>query len=351
VPELSVDNAAASLSRHGLAFENLRFAELGGGISNKVILAENTGSGGGFRAVLKQSLGQLRTETGWHSERERIFREAAAMRWMAEKAESGAFGTFRGSRVPRILFEDPGNFTIAMEAAPPGAEMWKTLLFRGEHDRNVARLAGATLGSMISASLHDPEAERLFGDQTVFDQLRIDPYYRFTASRLTAGRRPEAAEYIHRLISRSGMRRSSLVHGDWSPKNLLVHHVAQPGSLWVIDWEVVHYGDPSFDVAFLLNHLLLKSIAMPRYGAQLAGLADAFIDGFDGLGGLSARLPADCDWIVPAALEHLPALLLARVEGKSPAEYLDSEMRDRAAVLALDLMNHPAASVGEVFLR
>ncbi len=189
---------------------------------------------------------------------------------------------------------------------------------------------------MISASMHDPEAESLFGDQTVFEQLRIDPYYRFTASR-----RPEAAEYIHRLIGRSSLRRDCLVHGDWSPKNLLVHE----NSLWVIDWEVVHYGDPSFDVGFLLSHLLLKSIAMPQYRAQLAGLAGAFLDG------LAARLPAECGWIVPAALEHLPALLLARVEGKSPAEYLDAGMRKRAAALAVDLMTRPPASLEEVFQR
>jgi hypothetical protein len=308
---------------------NLRFEELGGGVSNKVILAE----GPEFRAVLKQSLGQLRTEAGWNSDRERIFREAAAMRWMNGKATSGAFA---GSAIPRIFFEDASGFTIAMEAAPSGAEMWKAQLFRGEHDYGIARLVGATLGSVISASWHDAEAEGLFGDQTVFDQLRIDPYYRYTASR-----RPDAAAYIQELIGRSALRRVSLVHGDWSPKNLLVYE----DRIWVIDWEVIHFGDPSFDVGFLLNHLVLKSIAMPQHRDAIVHLAYAFLDG------LITRLPADADWIVPAALEHLPALLLARVEGKSPAEYLDAGMRRRAAALALDLMRNPPASAGEAFLR
>jgi 5-methylthioribose kinase len=322
VPELSADNAAEWLYGHGIQAEHLRFTELGGGISNKVILVE----GPDFRAVLKQSLGQLRTETGWSSDRNRILREAAAMRWMTASAVG----------VPRILFEDPPAFTIAMESAPSGAEMWKTQLFRGEHDCGLARLIGVTLGTMISASWHDPEAERIFGDQTVFDQLRIDPYYRFTARR-----RPDAADYMGQLIGRSAARRVSLVHGDWSPKNLLVHE----DRLWVIDWEVIHYGDPSFDVAFLLNHLLMKSIAMPRHSAALAGLAQAFLEG------LTSELPHNADWIVPAALEHLPALLLARVEGKSPAEYLDAGMRQRAAALAMDLIGNPAHSVEDVFAR
>ncbi len=123
--ELSADNAAEWLSRHDLPSENLRFAELGGGISNKVVLAESSGFTGEFRAVLKQSLGRLRTETGWYSDRERIFREAAAMRWIAGKAGRDGFGGgFGESKIPRILFEEPLTFTIAMEAAPRGAEMW-----------------------------------------------------------------------------------------------------------------------------------------------------------------------------------------------------------------------------------
>lgn len=315
--ELSVENAADWLRRHDLPCADVRFAELGGGISNKVILAEAPG----FRAVLKQSLGQLRTQQGWFSDRNRIFREAAAMRWNAQ-----------AGRVPRILFEDPETFTIAMEAAPAGAEMWKTLLFRGEASTDTARAAGLALGSMISTSWNNAEAERIFGDQTVFDQLRIDPYYRFTA-----GRRPEAADYIHNLIAQSASRRVSLVHGDFSPKNLLVHG----DSVWVIDWEVTHYGDPAFDIGFLLNHLLMKTIALPHHAAKIAGLADTFLD----------ALSPEATGLIPAAFEHLPALLLARVDGKSPAEYLDAPMRERAASLALNLMRKPASSFGEVLAR
>lgn len=323
--ELSAENAAEWLSRHDLPADNLRCSELGGGISNKVVLAE----GAGFRAVLKQSLGQLRTEAGWHSDRERIFREAAAMRWLGGKGCSGG-------RIPGILFEEPSTFTIAMEAAPAGADMWKTRLFAGDRGAQPARTAGETLGSMISASWLNQDAEIIFGDQTIFKQLRLDPYYRYTASC-----QPAAAEYISDLILRSATRRVSLVHGDWSPKNLLLHD----DQLWVIDWEVIHYGDPSFDVGFLLNHLLMKSIAMPGQADAMESLADVFLEA------LRAELPADAGWIVPAALEHLPALLLARVHGKSPAEYLDPAMRHRAASLALDLMRHPAASAEEIFSR
>ncbi|HVY91678.1 MAG TPA: phosphotransferase [Bryobacteraceae bacterium] len=319
--ELSVENAAEWLRSHSFPCEGARFTELGGGISNKVILAEAPG----FRAVLKQSLGQLRTEQGWFSDRARIFREAAAMRWNAS-----------AGRVPAVLFEDRETFTIAMEAAPQAAAMWKTQLFQGEARIETARAAGLALGAMISASWRNPEADRVFGDQTVFEQLRIDPYYRFTAER-----QPQAADYILNLIARSAARRVSLVHGDYSPKNLLVHG----DSVWVIDWEVAHFGDPAFDVGFLLNHLLMKTIALPAHAQSIAQLAGTF------LATLASALPADAASIIPAAFEHLPALLLARVYGKSPAEYLDAAMRERAAALALHLMQKPASSCKEVLAR
>jgi 5-methylthioribose kinase len=322
--ELSADNAADWLTRHGIAGAGATFTELGGGVSNRVIRVE----GPAFRAILKQSLGRLRVEREWLSDRGRVFREAAAMRWLA--------GRVRGGRVPTLLAEDRDGFTIAMESAPADAVMWKTKLLAGELDAACARAAGTLLGSMVAASWNDAAAGGVFGDQTVFDQLRIDPYYRFTA-----GVHARAAGYIHDLMRRSAARRVSLVHGDFSPKNLL----CAADGLWAIDWEVIHYGDPSFDAGFLLNHLLLKSIAMPGRRLGLLGLARTFTEA------LRAELPGEAAWVPEAALEHLPALLLARVDGKSPAEYLDDAMRDTARNLALDLMARPAATVEEAFTR
>ncbi|MES1257323.1 MAG: aminoglycoside phosphotransferase family protein [Acidobacteriota bacterium] len=320
VPEI----ASAWLTRQGVHPSDAVFSELGGGVSNTVILAEMPDG----RAILKQSLGKLRVPQEWLSDRGRIFREADAMRWLDGKT--------RGGHVPRLLAEDRENFSLAMEAAPPSLEMWKTQLFQGVFDPRCARAAGTLLGSIIAASWNHPEAEEIFRDQTVFDQLRIDPYYRFTALR-----HPEVASYFDALIARSGRRRVSLVHGDWSPKNLLVGG----GDLWAIDWEVIHFGDPSYDVAFLLNHLLLKSIAMPGHRAALAALALVFMQA------LRAELPAEAAWLEGAAMEHLPALLLARVAGKSPAEYLDGGMRALAWERGLDLIAHPAGTAAEVWSR
>ena len=327
--QLTPETGVEWLAQHGMPAVAGTLIELGGGVSNRVILAPlPRGS-----VVLKQSLAKLQVEREWLSDITRIFREAAAMRWLE--------GKVRGGHVPRLLAEDPANYIIAMESAPAGAEMWKTRLFHGEFDRSAARSAGTLLGSIIAATRNNSEVEQLFGDQTVFDQLRIDPYYRFTAAR-----HPEVADYFYRLIATSAARRVSLVHGDWSPKNLLVSTaVAGDSEIWAIDWEVVHYGDPSYDVAFLFNHLLLKTIAMPHHREALADLASTFCES------LNAACAEDAGWLESAALEHLPALLLARVDGKSTAEYLDAEMRAVAWKLGLDLISRPPHTVLEAFSR
>lgn len=331
--DLSPHSASTWLNAHGIATSALRCRSLGGGVSNVVLLVESED----YNAVLKQSLARLRVEKEWLSERSRIFREADAMRWLSQPDQAQRL---RGGRIPALLLEDRDQFAIAMEAAPPDASMWKTLLFSGIANPSHAHAAGALLGSLIAVSWNHPEARRLFGDQTVFHQLRIDPYYRFTASQ-----HPAHQIYFENLIAESASRAVSLVHGDWSPKNLLFSGAHSDSRLWAIDWEVVHFGDPSFDAAFLLNHLLLKSIALPHLKPDLARLAQRFF------AALNAELPPEALWIEAAALRHLPALLLARVDGKSPAEYLDEPGRQRARTLAFSFLDQLPRTPTEVFHR
>jgi Ser/Thr protein kinase RdoA (MazF antagonist) len=321
--DLQANNAAAYLASRGVTLEAPRITELGGGVSNTVLLIETSGR----RFVLKQALGQLRVQDDWFSDRERIFRESAAMRWLAPHLPAGS--------LPEILFEDRENYLFAMSAASDQAQTWKSLLLRGEADPGVAESVGHMLATLVARSWRDPEAERAFGDQTVFDQLRIDPYYRTTASR-----HPGLRPHFDRLISRMSCRRVSLVHGDWSPKNFLVSR----GAVMAIDFEVTHFGDPAFDSAFLLNHLLLKSFYKPEWSAGFARMAHTFWRAY------RECLPPECHWIEAATLNHLGCLLLARIDGKSPAEYItDTALRDRVRAFARDLIVRPPTLVADVF--
>jgi 5-methylthioribose kinase len=191
------------------------------------------------------------------------------------------------------------------------------------------------LATIVARSWRDSEAQRVFGDQTVFDQLRIDPYYRSTSAR-----HADLRLHFERLISKMSCRRVSLVHGDWSPKNFLV----SGNAVMAIDFEVTHFGDPAFDSAFLLNHLLLKSFYRPESSADFARAAHTFWRAY------REGLPPDCHWIETATLNHLGCLLLARVDGKSPAEYITgSALRERVRTFARSLIVQPPALVSDVF--
>ncbi len=325
--DLSAENAAAYLRERGATKAEPRIRELGGGVSNTVLLVESDGR----RFVLKQALGRLRVAEEWLSDRQRVFRESAALEKLEPYLPQGS--------LPKVLFEDRDNFLYAMSAAPEGSASWKDLLLEGEIRAETAGRVGELLARLDSVSWRGSSGEsgdweREFGDQTIFDQLRIDPYYRATALR-----HPDLAPLAARLIEESAARRVCLAHGDWSPKNFLV----DGPRVMAIDFEVIHFGDPTFDTAFLLNHLVLKSFYRPQWRDSYAAAGARFWQTY--LSGVPRE-----DWIEAATLEHLGWLMLARVDGKSPAEYLrDAALRDRVRRFARDLIADPPGSVAEVF--
>ncbi len=298
--ELTADNCARYLAGCGRCdLRRFSIRELGGGVSNKVFLVESENE----RFILKQALGRLRVEDDWRADRARIFREARALQDAARFLPAGA--------VPQVLWIDEPNFLFAMTAADPAARSWKSQLLEGEIDAGVAATAGALLGLWIRHTWQEREFGERYGDQTAFDELRIDPYYRTIARRC-----PQVAEPVERLIAESGARRVSLVHGDWSPKNFLVGN----DGVMVIDFEVVHYGDPAFDAAFCINHFLLKCFRRQQWAERYLELARVF---WTWLAGLAP--PPALEFLEGAAVQHLGCLLLARIDGKSPAEYITEE--------------------------
>ena len=169
--------------------------------------------------------------------------------------------------------------------------------------------------------------QEAFSDRTAFDQLRTDPYYRTVASR-----HPRVAGIVEDWITQSDRRQVAMVHGDWSPKNLLVRE----GALVCIDFECAHFGDPSYDAGFMMNHLILKAFLRPELAPtylQLARVAFSWT-----LGMLPTRA---LDWYEDASIRHLALLMLARIDGKSPVEYLRTDdERDAVRRLALLLIEN-----------
>ncbi len=286
--------------------------ELGGGVSNIVLLAEWP-SDPARRWVVKQSLGRLRVEDDWRAGRERIFREAAAIELLRD--------VLGPASLPQILAVDRENYLCIMTAAPAGSEPWKTALLAGNVNCAVARRAAEILGKLMRAGARAPELRARFADRTAFDELRIDPYYRTTAAR-----HPELRPAYDALIEDSLSIRTGLVHGDYSPKNMLV----SDGDICLIDFEVVHWGDPAFDAGFWLNHLFLKALHLPRYAPRYFQAAREFWRTLTAL-----TEGEDSTAFERMTLRHLGGLMMARIDGKSPVEYItDEATRRRVRALA-----------------
>ncbi len=266
---------------------------------------------------VKRALARLKVAAEWHAPVERNHYEALWMRH-AGAALPGA--------TPRLLGEDAPSGTLAMEYLPPDIyHNWKQQLRHGACDAAFAAAVGRTLARIHGATAADPSLAAAFPTADIFHAIRIEPYLLATAAR-----HPDRAAALHALAASTAAMRIALVHGDVSPKNIL----CGPHGPVFLDAECATWGDPAFDLAFCLTHLLLKCLWMPaaRAGflACYAALGDAYRERIDWepaalLEGRAARL--------------LPGLLLARVDGKSPVEYIEQESdRERVRRVARGLL-------------
>ncbi|WP_276259587.1 phosphotransferase family protein [Haloglomus litoreum] len=273
---------------------------LGGGVSNVVLQVTWDDD----CAVVKQPRPNLAVEDDWPADVVRVHNEAAAARAYREvlrRVDSPA-------RVPGIRFEDESTHVVAMDCAPTGAGTWKSELLDGRVDTGVAAELGRVLGAVHRVAADDASLAEQFANERPFEQLRIDPYHRTTAER-----HPDLREPIQREIDRITGTQRTLVHGDYSPKNVLVDRAGDAPVPWLIDFEVAHWGDPAFDVAFMLNHLFIKSVHNADQQHEYANAAFAFWDAY------TEQVP----WDVEAeTVAELGILMLARVDGKSPVEYV-----------------------------
>src|SRR4051812_20457115 len=298
---------------------------LTGGVSNKTVLITSSVH---EAWVLKQALPKLRVQSDWFSDPSRIQREALGLRWLERIAPPG-------STVP-LIFEDFEHNILAMAAVPQPHENWKTLLLRGDvredHIRQFAQLLG-----VIHRAGHERRDElvRVFDDRSFFESLRLEPYYAFAAQNA-----PGASEFLTKLIEETRRRRLSLVHGDYSPKNILVHN----DRLILLDHEVIHWSDPAFDIGFALTHLLSKAHHLSLHRGEFASAAREFFSIYRSTAGDDAWL----DEIERMSVMHTLGCLLARVAGRSPLEYLNDDERRRQRGIVVELMGHQPRTVQEL---
>lgn len=303
--------------------ERVTFQKLLGGLSNKTVKI-TWPDGHGW--VLKQALPKLRVSAEWFSSPERVRVEAKALRWLDRLAPPGA--------TPEFLWEDPANHLLAMEAVPDGHENWKSLLLSGHIRAEHFEQFGVLLGTIHRRSFEAAaEVRPVFAVRTYFETLRLEPYYIYTAEKV-----PAAAGFLQSLVQETRRHRLSLVHGDFSPKNTLIYQ----GRLILLDHEVVHFGDPAFDVGFALTHFLSKAHHLAEHRVRFADSAELFWRTY-------AREISRLDWastLEPRVVRHTLGCLLARAAGKSRLEYLTSAEMLRQRDVVLSLMANSPNSVG-----
>jgi hypothetical protein len=275
--------------------------------------------------VVKQALEKLRVQVDWFSSPERIHREALGIRWLGELAPPGAITPF--------IFEDFDGHLLAMAAVPQPHENWKHMLLRGDlhadHVDQFARLLGVI---HRESALRSDELEPVFGDRGFFETLRLEPYYEYASSQVS-----ESVPFYADLLVETRAINQTIVHGDYSPKNVLVHR----DRLILLDHEVIHFGDPGFDLGFALTHFISKAHHLPDHRLAFAEAAQAFWNRYE-------ETVSGSDWSVelqPRAVRHTLACLLARVAGRSPLEYLDPDERTRQRRIVIDLMHNPPETV------
>lgn len=314
--ELTAANAPDYLARRGIAPAGLgiEVAELAGGVSATVIAARIPSTG--TAVVVKQSLSRLKVEADWRAKQERTEIEAAALRLCARLTPG---------RVPRLLDHDPSAHVIVMELLPDDAPNWQAEVAAGRAHAGVGSWAGETLGLWHAQTAGDPAVAAAFDDFESFEQQRLSPFYETVIERL-----PEAADDVGRRLDELHVRRC-FVDGDFAMKNMLVGRDRN----WVLDFEVAHYGNPIFDLGFFLSFVVLSAVRWPALHRDLRSLADGFRAGYaEAAGGLFA---GDDDDVTA----HTGCLVLARTDGKSPAQFLDGASRADARAVGLALLRNP----------
>lgn len=326
---VSMNNAPQDLldaiHRLGLAEAGAmpKMTPLAGGVSSDIWRVDlATGP-----VCIKRALARLKVAADW---RVPVARSAYEVGWLEQA------GRVDAAAVPRILAHNAEDGLFAMEFLDPrDFPQWKGELMAGHADAGFAAEVGRRLAAIHAATADDVAVASRFASDAIFHAIRLEPYLEATARM-----HPDRAAALNALVAVTAGTRRALVHGDVSPKNILTG----PRGPVFLDAECAWYGDPAFDLAFCLNHLLLKCLYRPTAAGTYLACFDA----------LAAAYLSGVDWEPKREIEArvarlLPGLLLARVDGKSPVEYLEDEAsRDCVRRAARDLLAAPVSRLDGV---
>lgn len=298
--------------------------ELAGGVSATTLAVTR----GERSVVVKTALNRLRVQSEWTAPTSRIISEARAMQLVA---------SIEPDAVPKILLVDEKSSTIVMSRIDVDYENWKTRILEGSvTDPSLPVTLGRKL-AQVHSSTASTVLDDSFDDKDVFYQLRIEPFYEAAARQLPSSKRM-ILDYAHELMTPGTV----LVHGDFSPKNLLVFG----SDVVILDWEVAHRGNPVFDLAFMLSHLVAKGIHLPDGSAEPKTIARSFLEAYSEK---ASELASFTQPDQQSLLGHTACILLGRILGRSPLTYLTSNERTAIRTIALEVLDHRIHTTDELW--
>ncbi|MCV6825480.1 MULTISPECIES: phosphotransferase family protein [Halocynthiibacter] len=309
----------------GLASDVANVTPLTGGVASDIASLSVKGR----KMCIKFALPKLKVAADWSAP---VHRNAAEYAWLKVAAE-----VCPNSAV-QLYGRSEAAHGFAMEFVT-GADvyLWKEAMLSEQPLRGEARQV-AEMVVQIHAASAKPEFDRsAFNNRDDFRAIRIEPYLLFTAQQ-----HPDLAEPLNALAEMLYNSDQVLVHGDVSPKNILL----RKGGPVLLDAECATMGDASFDPSFCLNHLVLKAVHLPSLRSEL----------LQEIGVFWRTYAAHIDWEPAVDLEArvcqlLPALMLGRVDGKSPVEYFSEDERTLVRAIAKELVSQPATTLAEFVER
>lgn len=279
----------------------IRFTPLKGGVSSDILLI----SDGENSCVVKQALPKLNVEDEWYADISRNDNEQHFLKFLER---------IKPEATPKLLYSNSEHSFFVMEYLDNGFKNWKQQMLNGVFNRTTAERSAILLSEIHGNSWNDSRLMKMFNKADNFYELRTEPYL------VTTGKRyPDLKNLFFDEVERLNNHQEALVHGDFSPKNLMV----KDERVALLDHEVAWFGDPAFDLAFFLNHLYLKMLFHFKKTGDVRDLTNVIWKiYFKKIG------PKKRERMEPRTIRLLLMLMLARIDGKSPVEYLEEDQQE-----------------------
>lgn len=279
----------------------INFKPLKGGVSSDIVLV----SDGEKSVVVKQALPKLNVEDEWYADISRNENEQKFLRFLRKIQPEAS---------PKLLYSNSEYSFFVMEFLDENFKNWKKQMLNGIFDPQIAEKSAVLLATIHKESWKNEVLKPEFNKAENFYELRTEPYL------VTTGKRhPELKSFFYSEVERLKSHQESVVHGDFSPKNIMV----KSDIVVLLDHEVAWFGDPAFDLAFFMNHLYLKMLYHFKKTCEIEDLTKiAWTTYFDHMGELILQEMEE------RTIRLLLMMMLARIDGKSPVDYLDNDQQE-----------------------